>query len=337
MKHVLIDVPVSEPVMAQLDARGDLSLSVADPIVEEEVARPAEMIADAEILFCMFPPTNIDDAQALKFIQICSSGYTQLLGLDLPGRGIRAANAAGVFDTAIAEWNVAMMVNLARNLRQMIRNQDSGVWDRAAQFQREIRGSTVGIWGYGGIGRETARLAKACGLRVHAMTRSGVKPRENVYCVSGAGDLAGELPDRVFTQEHKSEFLGGLDFLILAMPLNEANEGIVGAAELRELPEHAFLLNPARGPLVDEEALIAALRDGGIAGAALDTHFAYPMPPDHPLWRMANVIMTPHISGSSKSPFYITRIWGLFAQNMDRLLAGQPLLNELSLESLQEA
>ena len=135
----------------------------------------------------------------LRFIQIASSGFSQLIELNLPQRGIRAANASGVFDTAIAEWIIAMMINLRRDLRGLIRNQEAGVFDRDARFQRDIRGSRLGIWGYGGIGRQTARLAKALGLTVWAYAPRGVRPRPNHYLVPGAGDPEGVLPDRVFT------------------------------------------------------------------------------------------------------------------------------------------
>jgi len=96
----------------------------------------------------------------------------------------------------------------------------------------------------------------------------------------------------------------------------------------------AYVLNPARGPLIQEQVLLAALRDGWIAGAALDTHYYYPMPPEHPLWQMPNTIMTPHISGSSGSPFFLERIWDILVQNVERLQQGQPLLNELRPEDL---
>jgi phosphoglycerate dehydrogenase-like enzyme len=337
-KTVLIDVPLSDEVMDRLSRQPGLELRVADPITETPISRSTELLRDVSLLFCMLPPINIEDARSLEFIQISSAGYTQLVGLGLAERGVRAANALGVFDTAIAEWNVAMMVNLARDLRQMVRNQESGVWDRSAVFQREIRGATVGIWGYGGIGRETARLAKTLGQAVHVLELDGVKPRprDKVYGVPGTGDPEGVLPDRVFTLDQRLEFLRGLDFLILSMPMNKSNRGIVGADELRALPPHAFLLNPARGPLVDEQALLTALREGWIAGAALDAHFAYPLPPEHQLWQMGNVIMTPHISGSSQSPHYVTRIWDLFVQNLDRLQQGETLLNELSPEQLRD-
>ena len=166
-------------------------------------------------------------------------------------------------------------------------------------------------------------------MRVHALTRAGVRSRATVYRVPGTGDPEGRLPDRVFAPAQAAEFLGGLDFLILAMPLTKASEGIIGERELRALRPTAYVLNPARGPLIQEEALLRALREGWIAGAALDTHYHYPMPPDHPLWRLRNVIMTPHISGSSGSPFFLARVWDIFVQNVERLHGKQPLLNEL--------
>ena len=109
----------------------------------------------------------------------------------------------------------------------------------------------------------------------------------------------------------------------------------MGEAELRALRPTAYVLNPARGPLIQEQALLKALREGWIAGAALDTHYHYPMPPDHPLWAMPNVIMTPHISGSGGSPFFLQRIWDIFVQNVERFQKGEPLLNELTASQLR--
>ena len=195
-----------------------------------------------------------------------------------------------------------MIVNLARNLRGMIRNQEARIWERPAEFQREIRGLTVGIWGYGGIGRETARLTRNLGMRVHVLARRGIGSAGEVYAVEGTGDPEGVLPHRVYTAGQEREFLSALDFLILAMPLTKSTAGLVGEEELRALPDTAFVLNPARGPLIREDALLRALREGWIAGAALDTHYHYPLPAEHPLWAFANVILTPHISGSSLSP-----------------------------------
>lgn len=328
--NIVIDMPVYAPALQKLQALPGVKVKLVDP--PEEKARPLDeaLINDADAIFCTFPPENHERMLHLKFVQISSAGFTQLIGKGFPERDIKCSNALGVFDVPIAEWNVAMLVNLARDMRGLLHNQDKAVWDRSARFQREIRGSVAGIWGYGGIGRETARLLKNMGIKVHVLTRSGVKPRHDVYSVPGTGDAEGLLPDRVFTMEQKAEFLKDLDFLIIAMPQTADNTGIIGEAELKLLKPSVYILNPARGPLIQEQALIDALLNGKIAGAALDTHYYYPMPPEHPLWRMPNVIMTPHISGSSLSPGFLERVWDIFVQNIERLISDEPLLNQLS-------
>jgi phosphoglycerate dehydrogenase-like enzyme len=327
---ILIDVAAEPAALAALQGSNAYAIDVIEAPAEHVRALDPARLAEIEVLFCTFPPQNFADLRALKWVQISSTGYSQLFGLDLPGRGMRATNCRGCFDVPIAEWNVAMMVNLARDLRQLVRNQESRVWDRGAGFQREIRGLTVGLWGYGGIGRETARLARQLGLQVHVLTRHGVGPAGEVYSVPGTGDPEGVLPHRVFRSGEELEFLAGLDFLVVAMPLTKATEGMIGERELQALPRTAYLLNPARGPIVREAALLRALRENWIAGAAIDTHYHYPMPPDHPLWGFPNVIFTPHISGSSLSPKFRIRLWEIFTLNLTRYAAGLPLLNELT-------
>lgn len=331
---IVIDVAAHAPALTRLKQRTDCRIECIPTPEEKGRELPSEVIVDADVLFCTIPPTNHAVMQKLKWIQIASVGYTQLFGLDLPKRGVRATNARGCFDVPIAEWNISMMVNLVRDMRQLIRNQESATWDRSAIFQRELRGSTVGLWGYGGIGRETARLAKQMGLRVHVMTRNGVEPIRNIYTVAGTGDAEGKLPDRVFKKGEELEFLSGLDYLILGLPLTKATECLIGERELQALPKHAFVLNPARGPIIQQEALLRALREKWIAGAALDTHYQYPMPPEHPLWKFPNVIFTPHISGSSLSPNFKQRLWEIFSLNVERLAKGEPLLNELTVPQL---
>ncbi len=327
---VLIDMPVFAPLSYLLSQVPEIKVELVEKVEEKLRPLPSAQIKDCEILFCTIPPDNHAEMQNLKMIQISSAGYNQLVGQAFEDRGIRACNALGVFDVPIAEWNIAMMINLIRDMRGMMHHQDTKTWDRSSRFQREIRGSVVGIWGYGGIGRETARLAKAMGMTVHVLGRSGLKPRKDIYNVPDTGDITGDLPDKFFLMEEKEEFLGGLDFLILAIPQLQDTIGIIGEAELNMLPLHAFLLNPARGPLVQEQALLKALQENRIAGAALDTHYHYPMPPDHPLWSMPNVIMTPHISGSSASTRFLERTWDIFYQNVKRFQKGEALLNELT-------
>lgn len=333
-KNVLIDVPVNAESLDQLRQVPGVRMKVTEP---KEVTRPlpAELISDIHILFCAFPPKNFSDMSSIELIQVCSAGYSQLFGLDLVERGVRACNGLGTFDVPVAEWNLSMMVNLARDLRGMIRNQEAGLWEKTAKFQNEIRGLVVGIWGYGGIGRETARLAKSFGMIVHVLSRKGISPRLNIYRVPGTGDPEGLLPDRVFRAGEELEFLAHLDFLVLAIPITKTTEGIVGEEELQALPRTAYVLNSARGPLIKEAALLRAIKEGWIAGAALDAHYYYPMPADHPLRFFPNVIMTPHISGSGLGPHFLERGWYIFVQNVQNYLAGKPLLNELTAAQLR--
>jgi phosphoglycerate dehydrogenase-like enzyme len=326
MKNILIDIQPFPPLLQKLQEMPDVNIYFKNS--------PVEIPKDIHFFFGDAIPEEVLENQKLELIQIGSVGFNQLYGLNLPQRGVRVCNARGVFDSAIAEWTIAMMIILLRDLPEMLRNQQQGIWDRDARFQRELHGSTIGVWGYGGIGRATARLAKSFGLKVNVLVRNEIKPRHDIYQVPETGDPQGTLPDHVFTSGEEKEFLSQLDFLIIAVPQTPQTVGMIGEEQLRALPKTAFVLNPARGPIIQEEALLRALRENWIAGAALDTHYQYPMPANHPLWHFPNVIMTPHISGSNAGAHYPERIWDIFVQNVSRFLQEKPLLNELSAEQL---
>ncbi len=333
--EILVDVAVENTALARLQAMPGVKVTLVAEPQEKSRPLPPELLYGARVLFCARTPKNFSDLRSLKWIQITSAGYEHLYALDLPARGIRVSNARGCYDVPVAEWNISMMVNLARNLRQMIRNQEAKIFfGDSAEFQREIRGLTVGLWGYGGLGRETARLARLLGMRVHVLARRPIGPIGEVYCVPGTGDPEGVLPHKVYGPAETPAFLSELDFLIVTMPLARSTEGLIGESELRALPRTAFVLNPARGRIIQENALLRALREGWIAGAALDTHYHYPLPPDHPLWAFPNVILTPHIAGSSLSQHFLGRVWDILTQNVERFLNGRPLLNALSPEQL---
>src|SRR5262245_51780652 len=249
MTAILSQLPLDQAAVSRLEALPGVSVRLVEPH-ERWWDLADELVRGPEILLCKFPPRNLHAMADLKLMQVGTVGYEHLRHLGLVDRPLRVCNARGIFDTGIAEWNLAMMVNLMRDLRGMIRNQDAARWARTDAFQREIRGRVVGLWGYGGIGRDTARLAKAVGMKVHVMTRSGVRPRHNTYVLPGTGDPDGVLPDHVFVAGQERAFLAELDFLILALPHTEKSKGLVGEAEFRMLPPTAFVLNPARGPII---------------------------------------------------------------------------------------
>jgi phosphoglycerate dehydrogenase-like enzyme len=187
-----------------------------------------------------------------------------------------------------------------------------------------LKGRRIAIVGYGSLGREVARLARAFGLRVLVMSRSQER-RDRGYCVAGTGDPEGTLPERWYGPGQLPEMLAEADFVVVAAPLTEETRGLIGEVELRAMRPNAYLVNVARGEVVDEAALLRALRQGWIAGAGLDVFEREPLPPESELWDLPNVIISPHVSGFT--PLYDERATDLFAENLRRYLAGEELLN----------
>lgn len=193
-----------------------------------------------------------------------------------------------------------------------------------------------GILGYGSIGRHVARLCTALGMDVLAFTST---PREtpesrrhNAFNLPGLGDPDGTLPSKWFhgkTTNDVNNFLSqDLDMLVISLPLSKATEKLIGKAQFEILSaKKTFVVNIARGPIVDQEALIEALAEGNIRGAALDVTDPEPLPSDHPLWKAENCFITPHVSWHSMSQK--KRCLGILADNLERLFKGEPLLNEL--------
>ena len=331
MKKLYVTIEQREDLLQKLRDIEGLEVLSSGQECPGDYEVPQEIAGEIDMLFCELLPRNFEQMKNVKLVQISSTGYSQLFDRGLVERGIHACNWRGEFDIPIEEWAIAMMINLNRDLKAMLRNQEYGIWDRAERFQTELRGKTLGLFGYGSLARELARLAKTMGMRICAYDRERADfTQRNYYGVEGTGDPQCLLPDAFYTPGQEREFFSGLDFVAVAMPLTKKTEGIVTEEYLRMLPEGAFLLNFARGPLVEENGLLNVLRDGHLGGAALDAHYQYPMPADHPLWRMPNVIMTPHISGSTKSTNFLPRIYDICAQNAVRFLNGEPLLNELT-------
>ena len=295
-----------------------------------------ELMQGAHVLLCEHPPDNFHEFDQLQWIQLCSASYTQILDLPILRRGIRVTNGLGNFDVPIAQWNIMMLLMWERDMLSQLDNQKHKIWDRSARFQSDVFGRTIGFYGYGGIARATALMARSMDLKIWAMTRDGtLKQRKQIYCVPGTGDPEGVFPDRTFAPSEIEEFLGGLDYLFVTLPLSPLTEGLIGERELRMLPRSAVLINPARAPIVDEAALLCCLREERIRGASFDVHYEYPLPADHPLWGLPNMILTCHISGSCASPHFLERIYDIFTQNFHSFVHGEALLNELSESQLQ--
>jgi phosphoglycerate dehydrogenase-like enzyme len=252
-------------------------------------------------------------APRLRWVHSASAGVERALTPAARERGLVITNARGVFSRPIAEYVMLMILAVCRRLPQLLELQRERTWQPLEGV--ELRDVTVGIVGLGSIGRAVAALASSFGCRVIAIRRH---PAERA-----AED--GPHPDRVLGPDSLPELLAESDFVVLATPLTPETEGMIDDAALRTLKRGAWLINIARGRLVDERALVRALRDGSIGGAVLDTFHEEPLPETSPFYELPNVIVTPHTSWSSGR--VLDRSVELFCDNLRRFAAGDPLLN----------
>jgi phosphoglycerate dehydrogenase-like enzyme len=210
---------------------------------------------DEEILYCYMPPRNLSVAPGLKWVQLHSAGVNQLTGHPILNSNILITSSSGIHAVPIGEFSIAMMLALARRVPRMVRLQDHTDWPKGRWHQflgPEMRGQTLGVVGYGSIGRETARIAKqGFGMRVLAMTR-GENKIDRGYVEPGVGDPEGHLPDAWFTRDRLKELLAQSDFVLIAAPLTEETRNMIGEAELRVMKPTAFIVNIARGEIIDE-------------------------------------------------------------------------------------
>ncbi len=268
----------------------------------------------------------------LRWIQLTSAGYDRLLGSwVMEPSGPMVTNASGIHATQIGEYVLGMMLAWRLRLPLAFQLQQRAEWPRPAwpHFRHaELRGATVGIVGYGAIGREVARLATAFGMRILALKRDPQKRAASSFTFPGQGDPEGLLPEAWYGPDELVTMVSLCDYVVLAAPLTESTRGMFNAEAIHALKEGAFLVNVGRGGLVDEPVLIEALQAGRI-GAALDVVSQEPLPPEHPLWQIdpQRLIITPHISGTS--PLYTEKLSRLFAINLQRWLSGEELFNRI--------
>ena len=276
-----------------------------------------------------------DQAPHLRWIQLHHAGVDRLMKkLIVQAEDLEVTTASGVHAVQMAEYCLMMMMAFTYKLPTLLQLQAEAIWpenveDSLTRFAPfHLRGRTLGIAGYGSIGRELARLANALGMTVLATKRNIKHPAtEDEYMEDGTGDPTGEIPARLYPPEALRSMAGLCDFLVLTMPLTEATRHAVNEDVLSIMKPTAVLINVARGGVVDTDALISALAAERIAGAALDVFDEEPLPRSSPLWNLDNVIITPHISGNSA--FYHQKTAAVFTENIKRYLERRPLLNRV--------
>jgi len=247
--------------------------------------------------------TSWPAADALRWVHTASAGVDRLMFDELLASDVVVTNSRGVFDTPMAEYVLGLVLAYAKDLPHTVRLQDRVEWRH--RETETVAGSTAVVVGGGPIGEAIAALLRAVGLRVRLVGRTA---RPGVHA-------AEELPG----------LLGDADYLVLAAPLTDRTRGMVNASSLALLPPRARLINVGRGALVVQDDVVAAIRAGTLAGAALDVFEAEPLPADSPLWTLPGVLVSPHMSGDAIG--WRQSLVELFADNLARYRAGRPLRN----------
>lgn len=284
--------------------------------------------AGCDVLLTFRVPNDLVNRGSVKWIQLLSAGADHVLNGPLKESRIPVTTASGIHATPIAEYTLGSMLAYAHRIHLAIRAQVRHEWLRSGAFMAsvdDIRGQTLGIIGYGSIGRETARLGAAFGMKVFALKRNPLDRFDNGWCPAGLGDPEGKIPARYFGPDEREAILRESDYISVTLPLTEHTRKFIGEKEFAAMKPGAYLVNIGRGEVIDERAMATALSAQKIGGAGLDVFEHEPLEAGSPLWDLENVILTPHMSGANRS--YMDKACELFADNLKRFAANRPLLN----------
>lgn len=299
------------------------------PVVVWDGRSPAPEI---EVLFAGEPPDPVPALTPnLRLAQLLSAGADGLWERPIWQSDVPIATASGVHGVQIAEHVLTLLLALLRDIPGYLAAQRRHEWAHDAPTPGSLYGLTLGLIGYGHIGRGVAHLARAFGMRVLATSTSirertpllipGVAPFTDPPAIAGPH----LLPDERIPQTWLDDLLDTSDVVVICAPLTPQTRGMLDATALARMKRGAYLINIARGKIVEETALVQALREGHLAGAGLDVTGEEPLPAESPLWDLPNVIITPHVSGKSEQ--YVERAVNILLANLERLRRGEPPLN----------
>ncbi|KAI9687059.1 MAG: hypothetical protein M1822_002469 [Bathelium mastoideum] len=345
-ERILFTLPFPEPsdvlskLRKQYPAYSFTWYSTSDSAAPSDLFKPYTILITLELF-----PHQPSSAPQLKWIQRFKASGTAIANAPIfRDTDILLTTVSGIHGPQIAEWTVMSTLVLNHAYKQLYELQKRHRWGKfrsdeerpAYQRTRDLVGQRLGVLGYGSIGRQVARAAHAMGMHVLAYTATPKTTpesrRDRGFIVPGTGDPEGTIPDAWFSGLERAslrEFLAQrLDVLLVSVPLTKDTERLLGREEFEVLGKHGeppLLVNIARGKILDQDALITALKKGVLRGAALDVTDPEPLPSDSELWDMENVIVTPHVSGSGVA--YTQRALALLDENLKRWDRGEKLLN----------
>jgi phosphoglycerate dehydrogenase-like enzyme len=279
-----------------------------------------------EVLIANHPP-ELSRTPKLRWLQVGSAGVDHLIPSAPWNHGLVVTNARGVYAVPLAEYVSAAILSASQKVDQRRAVQHRGRWpDSEVEYEAHgVRGRTVVIVGYGTTGREVARLASAHGMRVLAVKARPELRADTSFRVPDTGDPDGSIPERIVGLGELVAVAREADYLALTLALTARSRGLISRNVLEALPAHSWVINVARGAVVDEGSLIEMLAKGRLAGAWLDVFTREPLPDDSPLWRLPNVTLTPHLAGGDDNSWSV--LTDLLIENFRRHLKGEPLLN----------
>jgi phosphoglycerate dehydrogenase-like enzyme len=248
----------------------------------------------------------------LRWVHSRSVGLERTLFPELSESFVPLTNGVGVFSPSLGEFVLGAILYFAKDFRRMIRNQMAGLWE--AFDVMPVSGHTVGIIGYGDIGRAVAARVRPLGMSVLALRRH-----------ASPANAADPFVEQIYTPDRRIEMLPRCDYLVVAAPLTSETRGMIGEPEFAAMKPTAVIINVGRGPIINEEALVHALSTGRIKGAALDVFDHEPLPPGHPLYKMENVLLSPHCA--DHTPDWLDNAMQFFIAQFERFQKGEPLLN----------
>lgn len=291
----------------------------------------ADVLAAVDLLHTSEWLPAAADVPRLRLVQLDTSGVDHVRGTSLWESGVPIATLGGIAPVPMAEYALMSILELAHRMPVIARHRTDRTWPSNAErlaslTPRQLAGSTVGIIGYGRIGREISRLATTFGMHVLGVSRSGARVATAEKFDTGRATVDSD-PAELFPIDRLDEVLRRSDFLVVVVPLTELTRGLVAAPQLDLLPHGAFVINIARGGIVDEAALLERLRDGRVGGVALDVFDEEPLGADAVWWTEPGVLITPHVAGLA--PQYHAQTLDLVVENLTRLAEDRPLLNEV--------
>lgn len=325
---VVVTIDISEALLDEL-RRASPRLCIEQNLCDSEQDVARALSPGSEILYTRHFPSRLKKGSRLKWIQFQSAGIDYYLNHPVYQSSVIITTTSGAHAGPAAEFVLGLMIALVRNIPQLVQDQQRHCWNSSHSPEIELRGKTIGILGYGSIGRQVARLADALGMRILAVKRDPQERRDPGYLWLFPGDPEGTLPERIYPRSELKAMLKDVDFLVITAPHTRDTESVIGEIELQAMRPTSYLINVGRGPLVNMSALACALRERWIRGACVDVFEPEPLATSSEFWDAPNLLITPHVLASRDNLQYDKRCNEIFAENLRRFVAGEPLWNQV--------